>query len=315
MRLRSWTIWLEIAFLVICLGVGLVLAQIVAPKPIIGVAHFEGLIDAASAQQMGKILEAAGQDRRVVAVVMEINSYGGDASSSEKVYHAMVTMREQKPLVVAIDGAATSGGYYMAVAGNKIYAPASTNIGNVGARTFRPWDPQIIPDLLSTGPYKLTGGSRFDGIHQLELVKDAFVGAVVHQRNLSVYNPLHIDANTLAEAHVYLGSEALALGLIDAQGGLSDAIQSAGELAGVKGYRVVELTDYLSLPFEPSTFFSLRSLGDPALPGTVLLLDSRILLNDNVDDILRSTQDLSPGGTRLIPPGNPLSPNPGDTHQ
>ena len=110
MRLRSWTIWLEVVFLVICLGVGLVLARVVAPKPIIGVAHFEGLIDAASAQQMGKILETAGQDRRVVAVVMEINSYGGDASSSEKVYHAMVTMRQQKPLVVAIDGAATSGG-------------------------------------------------------------------------------------------------------------------------------------------------------------------------------------------------------------
>ncbi|NIO68782.1 MAG: hypothetical protein GTN71_07010, partial [Anaerolineae bacterium] len=199
-------------------------------------------------------------------------------------YHAMLQLRQQKPLVVAIDGIAASGGYYMAVAGNKIYAPASADVGNVGVRTGRPFDPGISPFELSTGPYKLSGGSRFDSIRQLELIKDAFVNSVVHQRGQSPYNPLQIDAHTVAEAHIYLGSEALAIGLIDAHGSRSDAILDAAEMAGVKKYQVVELTDYLGLPFEPS--FDVQSLVDDALPGTVFLLDSRIPLAGSTQETL-----------------------------
>jgi protease-4 len=265
-----------VAFLIACLVVGLVLAEVYVPKPVIGVVRFEGLIDAASARQMGTILDAARRDDRVVGVVMEISSPGGDPASSEKLYHAMLQLRQQKPLVVAIDGIATSGGYYMAVAGNKIYATASAALGNVGARVFRPFDVGISPLEWTTGPYKLSGGSRFDNIRQLELVKDAFVGSVMHQRGQSPYNPLQIDARTLSEAHIYLGSEALAIGLIDAHGSRSDAILDAANLAGVKKYQVLELTDYLGLPFEPS--LEVRSLLDAALPGAVFLLDSRVPL-------------------------------------
>jgi len=84
----------------------------------------------------------------------------------------------------------------------------------------------------------------------------------------------------VAEARLYLGSEALAIGLIDAQGSRSDAILATTELAGVKKYRVLELTDYLDLPFEPSN--EVWELIDNALPGTVFLLDSRIPLAGNV---------------------------------
>jgi protease-4 len=212
-----------------------------------------------------------------VGVVLEISSPGGDAGSSEKLYHAMLQLRQQKPLVVAIDGTATSGGYYMAVAGNKIYATASSDVGNVGVIIGRPFDPEILPGLLTTGPFKLSGGSRFDNVYRLELVKEAFVGSVVHQRSHSPYNPLQVDARTVAEAHLYVGSEALAVGLIDAHGSHSDAILDVAELAGVKKYQVLELTDYLGLPFEPS--LEVRSMLDAALPGAVFLLDSRVPLD------------------------------------
>jgi protease-4 len=264
-------------FLVACLIAGLRLADVYAPKPVIGVARFEGLIDTASARQMGTILDAARRDDRVVGVVLEISSPGGDAGSSEKLYHAMLQLRQQKPLVVAIDGIATSGGYYMAVAGNKIYATASSDVGNVGVIIGRPFDPEIWPGLLTTGPFKLSGGSRFDNVYRLELVKEAFVGNVVHQRSHSPYNPLQVDARTVAEAHLYVGSEALAVGLIDAHGSRSDAILDVAELAGVKKYQVLELTDYLALPFEPS--LEVRSMLDAALPGAVFLLDSRVPLD------------------------------------
>ncbi len=263
-------------FLVACLIAGLGLAESYAPEPVIGVVRFEGLIDTASARQMGTILDAARRDDRVLGVVLEISSPGGDAGSSEKLYHAMLQLRQQKPLVVAIDGTATSGGYYMAVAGNKIYATASSDVGNVGVIIGRPFDPEILPGLLTTGPFKLSGGSRFDNVYRLELVKEAFVGSVVHQRSHSPYNPLQVDARTVAEAHLYVGSEALAVGLIDAHGSRSDAILDVAELAGVKKYQVLELTDYLGLPFEPS--LEVRSLLDAALPGAVFLLDSRVPL-------------------------------------
>jgi protease-4 len=284
MRARFWETLATVTFLIACLATGLVLGELYAPKPVIGVVRLEGLIDFASAQQMGAILDAARQDDRVVGVVMEISSPGGGAGSSEKLYHAMLQLRQQKPLVVAIDGIATSGGYYMAVAGSKIYAPPSAEVGNVGAFIGRPFDPEIWPDLLTTGPYKLSGGSRFDRVRRLELTKEAFVGSVVHQRGQSPYNPLQIDARTVAEAHIYLGSEALAIGLIDAHGSRSDAILDAAEMAGVKKYQVVELTDYLGLPFESGS--DVQSLIEDALPGTVFLLDSRIPLAGNVQETL-----------------------------
>jgi ClpP class serine protease len=172
----------------------------------------------------------------------------------------------------------------MAVAGNKIYAPASAEVGNVGAFIGRPFDPEIWPGLLTTGPYKLSGGSRFDRVRRLELTKEAFVSNVVRQRGQSPYNPLQIDARTVAEAHIYLGSEALAIGLIDAHGSRSEAILDAAELAGIKKYQMVELSNYLGLPVEPS--FDVQSLIEDALPGTVFLLDSRIPLAGSAQETL-----------------------------
>lgn len=284
MHARFWETLATVTFLIACLTVGLVLGELYAPKPVIGVVRFEGVIDSTSAQQMGAILDAVRQDNRVAGVVVEINSRGGGVGSSEKLYHTMLQLRQQKPLVVAIDDAALSGGYYMAVASNKIFATASTEVGNVGVRTGRPFDPGISPFELTTGPYKLSGGSRFDSIRQLELIKEAFVDNVVHQRSQSPYNPLQIDAHTVAEAHIYLGSEALAIGLIDAHGSRSEAILDAAEMVGVKKYRVVELTDYLGLPFE--TNLDVRSLIEDALPGTVFLLDSRIPLTGSAQETL-----------------------------
>lgn len=280
---RGWReTLLALALWAACLVLGWLIADLylAGARPLVAIVRFEGLIDAASAGQMSKILEAARTDPRIAALVLEMDSYGGDARNSEGLYHVLLRLRQEKPLVVIVSGAATSGGYHMAVAANKIYAPAVSEIGNIGARSGRPWDPSISPDWLSTGPFKLDGGSRFDNIRQLDLVKEAFVSHVVYQRSLSPYNPLRVDAKTLAEAHVYMGSEALALGLIDAPGGLSDAVQAAAELAGLDSYQTVQLVDYLGMHFTPSSYYSVPQLVRSALPGTVFMLDSRIALGE-----------------------------------
>ncbi|CAN5787653.1 hypothetical protein BH10CHL1_BH10CHL1_31050 [soil metagenome] len=273
--------------LVICLVVGLALSRAWAPKPVIGVLRFESIVDQTSAADMQRLIDGAMADSSVAGVVLEIYSPGGLATSSESIYYSLLKLRSVKPLVVVIDSMAASGGYYMAIAGNSIFAQASSYVGNIGTRGGRPTDPQLSPDELSSGPYKLMGGSRFEQIHQLDLVKQAFVGNVVHQRSQAAVNPLKIDAKTVAEARIYLGSEALALGLVDYEGGRSDGIIEAAKLAGVTDYGVAELTSYLGISFTPSlesTEAQLKSLMARAAPDTVWMLDSRIALPTTLDD-------------------------------
>ena len=137
------------------------------------------------------------------------------------------------------------------------------------------------------------GGSRFEQIHQLDLVKEAFVGNVVHQRAHAAINPLKINAKTVAEARIYLGSEALALGLVDYEGGRSDAVIEAARLAGLHDYGVAELTNYLNIHFTPppnSKQAQLKVLLAQAPPDTVWMLDSRLPLPTTEDETALTQQ-------------------------
>ncbi len=318
-----WSYLIAAIFLTICLILGIGLAGYFAPRPAIGVVRFEDTITFESASELIQVLERAWEDESVAGIAIDILSPGGLATSSESIFYTMLKVRQEKPIVVAIDGLAVSGGYYMAVAGNRIYAPSSSYIGNVGTRGPRPSDPAISPDELSSGPFKLSGGDRFDRIQQLELVKNAFVGNVVHQRSNAEMNPLTIDADAVAEARIYLGSEAVAVGLTDAEGGISDAITAAAELAGVADYRVVNLREYLDLvPEPPPTAVpltqSIASMMNAAPEEAVYLLDSRIPLPQAQDasDLekhllqLRSVDPASLSAAELF--GPPAQPATGD---
>lgn len=295
--MRSWEIALAALFLALCLIAGLYidrsagLEQLAGGGANVGVVRFEGEIDFESANEIVTLLEAARQDSSVSAVVLELLSPGGYATSSESIYYTLLRLRQEKPLVVVIDGLAASGGYYMAAAANRILAPASAYIGNVGTRGGRPTDPAIAPDELSSGPYKLEGGSRFDQIQQLDLVAQSFIRNVASQRAASPVNPLKLTLEELGEARLYLGSEALALGLIDGEGGRSDAILAAADLAGLADYQVVDLPAWLGLlpDLPPDADSSARAatisarggvegMVAHAPPGVIYMLDSRIPL-------------------------------------
>ena len=299
--MRAWEIALAALFLALCLIGGLYLdrsaglEQLAGGGASIGVVRFEGEIDFESANQIIALLEAARQNDSVSAVVLELLSPGGYATSSESIFYTLLRLREEKPLVVVIDGLAASGGYYMAAAANRILAPASAYVGNVGTRGGRPTDPALAPDELSSGPYKLEGGSRFDQIQQLDLVAQSFLRNVASQRAGSPTNPLKLTLEELGEARLYLGSEALALGLIDGEGGRTDGILLAAELAGLSDYQVVDLPAWLGLlPAAPEgasanagTATSIVAQGgvqqmvQQAPPGTIYMLDSRVALPAN----------------------------------
>ncbi|MCB0110812.1 MAG: S49 family peptidase [Caldilineaceae bacterium] len=282
---NGWEFPISIGFLIICLVAGMAIADYSAPMPTIGVVRFADVIYQDSANHLLEVIEAAKHDDSVAAVVLEIDSPGGLATSSENLFYSLLELRDEKPLVVTIDSIAASGGYYMAIAANEIFAAPSSYVGNVGVRGPRPYDPYIDPLELSSGPYKLAGASRFDQIQQFDLLKQAFVGHVVNQRSNATVNPLTVTADTVAEARLYLGSEALGIGYIDSEGGRSDAIDAAIELANVADYQVVDLLGYygfdFSLEYQQPTFTTEEQVAQvfaTAPSSAIYLLDSRIPL-------------------------------------
>jgi protease-4 len=278
--MTRWEYLIWAGILTLCLVVGVMVGRWAAPEPVVGVVRFEGAIDFGPSQTIVSLLEKARQDPAIAAVVLEIRSPGGLATSSENIFYSMLRLRAEKPLVVVIDGMAASGGYYMAAAANRIYAPASAYVGNIGTRGPRPSDPYISPEELSTGPYKFAGGSRFDQIYQLELIKDGFVNNVIAQRQNSPVNPLKLDKKTIEEGRLYLGSEAVAVGLVDLEGARSDGVIGAAELAGLSSYRVEPLDAYFGIPVsvQPDYMQTIEKMTAEASPDTVFLLDTRIAL-------------------------------------
>jgi protease-4 len=282
-RVTPWEIALAAVVLVACLLGGLALADLQAPGPVVGVLRFSEVIDFDTSAQIVDLLEAARNDPAIAGLVLELSSPGGYATSSETIFYSLLNFRQTKPLVVVVDGMAASGGYYMAAAANRIFAPPSSYVGNVGTRGGRPSDPMLAPDELSSGPYKLEGGSRFEQIHQLDLVRNAFVANVVTQRTHAEINPLKLTAAELAEARLYLGSEALALGMIDGEGSRAEGVTAAAALAGLTEYQVVDLPTYLGLPpigVVADPVEEAQALLAAAPPGAIFMLDSRIPFPD-----------------------------------
>lgn len=288
-------IWEKLAWigvLVVCLVAGVFWARWSAPEPLVAVVHFDAFIDTNSAGALNDVLEAARRDPRIAGVVLGIDSPGGVVGSIESIYYTMLRLRAEKPIVVYVDSLAVSGGYYMAAASNAVYAAPSADIGNIGTRGPRPGDPFLSPDELSTGPYKLSGGSRFDAIYQIDLATEAFANNVMAQR-LNAPNPLTLDKQTIREARVYLGSEAVAVGLVDYLGSRSDAILATADLAQLSSYQVVDLLQYLGYgntgqtadteptasKFNAATLQSgqtAQAWAESIPADAVLLLDSRI---------------------------------------
>ncbi|RIK40487.1 MAG: hypothetical protein DCC57_19505, partial [Chloroflexi bacterium] len=160
MKARELLVWVGV--LLVCLGAGIALGRWAAPEPVIGLIRFNAAIEPVAATELIDLLESTRQDSRVAGVVLEISSPGGLATSAESIFYTMLRLRQEKPVVVFIDGIAVSGGYYMAAAGSRIFTTGSAYVGNIGARGERPTDPTLAPGEQSSGPYKLSGGSRFD---------------------------------------------------------------------------------------------------------------------------------------------------------
>jgi protease-4 len=225
---------------VLPLILGTVLAFLLVPVPQVGLIRFRDVIWADSSAYLAELLNRAQTDRRIRAVVLEIDSPGGEVTATEELYYRLLQLRQHKPVVVTIDSLAASGGYYIAAAADQIYAKPTSLVGNVGVVSFLPsTDEQRFTDedYVSTGPFKLSGGSRGDFVRQIELSKLGFIEAVFAQRS----DALQLDRERLSSGEIFMGSQALRLGLVDELGANSEALEKAASMAHVAHYRVVDL--------------------------------------------------------------------------
>ena len=188
-------------------------------------------------------LYEARDDARVKAVVLRINSPGGSAAASDEIFRAVMAVRAKKPVVVSMSDVAASGGYYIASAGNYLFASASTLTGSIGVIfQLYNWEELakkvgVQSQTLTAGAYKDIGSPWRDMTPKeremlealLKETHDQFIKAVDEGRD----NLDEAQVRALATGMIYTGLSAQRAGLVDGIGGLHDALAKARELAKV----------------------------------------------------------------------------------
>lgn len=240
--------------LLVLLAAGVLLSFFLLPAPQVAVVRVEGDIWGSYATVLRDALDQVAQDRAVRAVVLDISSPGGEVTASEDLYFQVLALRRDMPVVASIGEMAASGAYYLAAAADAIYAKPGSTVGNIGVISILP-DPDVVDEkIITSGPFKLSGGSHMDAIRQIEMLKQTFLAAILAQRG----DRLQVTPEVLSEGNVYVGLRAQQMGLVDEVGSRSDAIRAAARLAGLRRYEVVDLTPELP---EAMDIFGLRLEG------------------------------------------------------
>ncbi len=218
------------------------------------IAHIdlEGLITSAgdfgfggTGQSMVERLKAelkqAVEEDEVKAIVLRINSPGGEVTASDTIYHAIQRANARKPVVVFMDSVAASGGYYAACGATEIFANETTMTGSIGVIISTISYHKLMgkvgvePQVFKSGKFKdLLSGSREMNPEEAALVQDMvmetydkFVGIVAAAREIPE-DKLRAD---IADGRIFSGAKAREVGLVDSTGYLEDAYDRARELA------------------------------------------------------------------------------------
>ena len=182
------------------------------------------------------------ESKKVPAVVLDVDSPGGSATASDDMFLALERLAARKPLIAAIRGTGASGSYLAALAAQRIVAQPHAVVGSIGVISAGPRIPLLLERLgvsvteNRAGRLKGMGAPWRDETDEerakeqavVDAFYDAFVSRVAKGRHLP-----EATARELATGEVWLGDEALALGLVDEIGDLERAVELAAEAAGV----------------------------------------------------------------------------------
>ncbi|MEL3906163.1 MAG: signal peptide peptidase SppA [Treponema sp.] len=219
----------------------------------IGIIHLNGTITGSSTNESGNadssvimnLFDRAADDDSIKAVVLRIDSGGGEVAASEDIRRSVERLSKKagKPVIVSMGAVAASGAYWIASAADYIFCSPYTITGSIGVLAVLPTVQQALknyfgirPDAVSvTGrhPYSLFRSLGADEKRQAELeiehTYSVFLQTVARGRNL----PLK-TVEELAQGKIYSGSQAKAVQLADELGSFSDAVSYAATKAGIQ---------------------------------------------------------------------------------
>ena len=186
-------------------------------------------------------IRQAADDDSVAAILLHIDSPGGEVTASDNLYHELTLVRETKPVIVYLDSVAASGGYYTAMGGSHLVAHELCITGSIGV-IMQALNYEGLSKILGLSTLTFKSGTLKDLLNpsrpateqEKKLVQDMigetferFSSIVIEERHF----PTHKLPGDMADGRIISGKQALDLKLVDATGYLEDAISDAREIA------------------------------------------------------------------------------------
>ncbi len=213
----------------------------------------EGDVTIIGEGSMRRSLQEARKDENIKAIVLRIDSPGGNALTSDLIWREIENTKKVKPVVVSMGNYAASGGYYIACNANQIYAEKNTITGSIGVFGILPNFTQlstkigINTEVVSTNknaaeysPFRpLNDDFRAYTQEGVERIYSVFVNRVAKGRKMTFEQ---VDA--IGQGRVWSGADALKIGLVDKIGGMDDALKAAASLAKIKTYSTQSFPEY-----------------------------------------------------------------------
>jgi protease-4 len=211
----------------------------------------KGNEDNIGGNQYAEVIRKERLDTSVKAIVLRVNSPGGNAIASDIMWREIELTKKVKPVVISMGNYAASGGYYISAPASKIYANPTTISGSIGVFGLIPNANKLMEQKLglSTEKVNTNRNSEFPSIFRamnpyekeimqmnIEKFYSDFIAKVASGREMSVES-----VDNIGQGRVWSGIRAKSIGLVDEIGGLKAAIQGAADLAGIDTWSVREL--------------------------------------------------------------------------
>jgi len=193
-------------------------------------------------------IEKAHRDKSIKAVVIAVDSPGGAVGAAQEIYSALQKLRKDKPVVVSMGNVAASGGYYISVPANVIYANPGTITGSIGVIIQHVSVSKVL-DKIGIKIENIKSGKNKDILYpnnQLTLQQKQLLEETIKDvynqflEDIVRYRPVDInDLKQYADGRIFTGRQAKKLKLVDRLGNIQDAIKEAKKLAGLEGKTVM----------------------------------------------------------------------------
>lgn len=204
-----------------------------------------------SGRSMSATIRKAAADSGIKAIVLRVNSPGGDALASDMIWREVYMANKIKPVVVSMGDYAASGGYYISCAARKIYAEPTTLTGSIGVFGVIPNMQKLFNNKLGItfDAVKTNDHADYIGVNkamndfdrktlqaQIEDIYSTFITHVAEGRKMTT-----AQVDSIGQGRIWCGVDALKIGLVDELGGMYEAIEFAASEAGISEYTIEEL--------------------------------------------------------------------------